>query len=56
MKVPKIHDIWKKISRNFRVMNDTKFVIFSFVYYHIYTLDSYWCIMLFLNSPLRLNG
>ena len=27
-----------------------------FVNKHIYTVDSYWCIVGYLNSPLRRNG
>ena len=34
-------------------MDDT---LYLFVNKHIYTVDSYWCIVFFLNSPHRRNG
>ena len=34
-------------------MDDT---LYLFVNKHIYTVDSYWCIVGFLNSSLRRNG
>ena len=34
-------------------MDDT---LYLFVNKHIYTVDSYWCIVGFRNSPLRRNG
>ena len=34
-------------------MDDT---LYFFVSKHIYTVDSYWCIVGFLNSPLHRNG
>ena len=34
-------------------MDDT---LYLFVNKHIYTVDSYWCIVGFLNSTLRRNG
>ena len=34
-------------------MDDT---LYLFVNNHIYTVDSYWCIVGFLNSSLRPNG
>ena len=31
-------------------------MLYLFVNKHIYTVDSYWCIVGFWNSPLRHNG
>ena len=47
------HDLWKNIYRNLLVMDDT---LYHFVNKRIYTLDSYWCIVGFLNSTFRHNG